>query len=81
MIVMVLCGGTENPQITPKIGLTVRRHDAAQRWPQLHNLDALTHFEAPLKPAILQKTLDPRVGFDENIRAKAARIELRICAY
>ena len=80
VIVMVLCSGTENPQITPEIGLTVRRHDAAQRWPHLHNLDALTHFEAPLKPAILQKTLISRCGFDDNVRAKATRIELCICA-
>ena len=33
VIVMVLRGGTENPQITHEIGLTVSRHDAAQRRP------------------------------------------------
>ena len=51
VIVMVLSGGMENPQITPEIGLTVRRHDAAQRWPHLHNLDALSHFGSwPISP-------------------------------
>lgn len=29
VIVMVLRGGAENPQITHEIGLTVRRHNAA----------------------------------------------------
>jgi len=81
VIVMVLRGGMENPQITHKIGLTVRRHDAAQRGPHLHNLDGLTHFEGPLKPAIFHKTLASGCGFHENVRTKAARIELRIYAY
>ena len=78
VIVMVLCGGPENPQITPQIGLRVRRHDAAQRRSHLHDPDALPHLKGPLQPVILHKTLDSRVGFDENIRAKAAGIELRI---
>src|SRR2546430_6001128 len=65
VIVMVLRGGTENPQITHKIALRVRRHDAAQRRPHLHNLDACTHFERPLQPVILQKTLHSWCSFDE----------------
>jgi len=52
VIVMVLRGGSENPQIPIEIGLTARRHDAAQRRQHLYKLDALTHFEGPFKPAI-----------------------------
>ncbi len=29
VILMVICGSTENPQIAPEIGLPVGRHDAA----------------------------------------------------
>ena len=79
VIVMVLSGGPENPQITHEIGLLVRRHDAAQRRSHLHDSDALSHFEGPLQPVILQKTFDPWCSFDENVRAKAAGIELSIC--
>ena len=70
--VMVLRGGTENPQITHEIGLTVRRHDAAQRGPHLHKLDALTHFECPLKPAIFRKTLAPGCGFHKRLFSLAS---------
>jgi hypothetical protein len=34
VIVVVLRGGTENPQIAHELGLPVGRHDAAQRRPQ-----------------------------------------------
>jgi hypothetical protein len=81
VIVMVLGGGMENPQITHEIGLTVRCHDTAQRRPHLHDPNALTDFEGPLQPVILQKTLASGCGVHENVRAKAPRIELRIGAY
>src|SRR5256885_12846478 len=80
VIVMVLRGGTENAQIAHEIALTVGSHDAAQRWPHPHDPDAPTYFEDPLKPVILEKTLFPRCGFDDNVRAKAARIKLCIVA-
>src|SRR5262245_4358957 len=78
VIVMVLHGGTENPHIAHEIGLTVGSHDAAQCRPQLHDPDVSTHFERSRKPIILEKTLFPRCSFDDNVRAKAARIKLRI---
>src|SRR5262249_59024980 len=53
VIVMALHGGTENPQITPEIGLLVRGHDAAQRRPQVEDLHALTHGESPPAPVTL----------------------------
>ena len=80
MILMVLHGGPENPQITHQIRLLVRRHDAAQRRPHVHNPNALTHFKRPLQPVILQKPLNPWGGFDNKVRAKATGIELRIGA-
>ena len=80
MIVVVLGDSTENPQVAPEIGLLVRRHDAAQRRSQLHDPDAPTHFEGPLQPAILDETLYPRCGLDDNVRAKAAGIDLRVWA-
>src|SRR4029453_33545 len=80
VIVRVVRGGPENPQITPQLGLRVRRHDAAQRRPQLHHPDVLTHFEGSLQPVTLYKALNPWCGFDDNVWAKAAGIELRIGA-
>jgi hypothetical protein len=71
---MVLHGGPENPQIAHEIGLTVGRHDAAQRRTHADDPDAPTHLKCPLKPAVLEKTLDPRCGVDDNVRAKAAGI-------
>ena len=76
LIVMVMRGGPENAHIAHEIGLTVGRHDAAQRRPQPHDPDAPTDLECPLQPAILEKTLDPSCGFDDHVGAKAAWIKL-----
>ena len=78
---MVLSGGPENPQITPETGLLVRRHDAAQRGPHLHELHALSHFEGPLQASSSSiKPSTPGAVSTKNVRAKAARIKLSICA-
>jgi hypothetical protein len=76
LIVMVLHGSRENPQITLEVGLTAGRHDAAERRPRLYDLNAPTHLKSPLKPVILEKILHPRCGCDDNVRTKAARIQL-----
>src|SRR5438093_10902145 len=77
---MMLRSDTKNAPITLEIGLRVRRHDATECRTHPDDPHGLTHLECSLEPVVLDETLYPRSGLHDDVRAKAARIEIGILA-
>src|SRR5713101_4654986 len=77
---MMLCGCAQNPQVTRKVALPMRRHYAAQRLPHPYYCDAVSHCERSIEPFILDESLDTVLGIDVDIRTETAWIDLRVIA-